>query len=154
MREPFLEQLKRIDPAWWGAAAAVAGAGAVVVPSHRVLAAVAGGGLVLYLAWSRLPCCQKCADASTGQAKPADAAPKASIAVGESSPLAPPQPNVYTPAEEPVIPVYEVQQAPIERFATVRMAADGTNPYLSTPKADTSSNERQGAVDYLSMSRG
>lgn len=70
--DSFVDKLQRIEPTWWGAAAAVAGAGAVVVPSHRVIAAAVGGGLVLWLAWRKLPCCAACA----GAAPQATAAPQ------------------------------------------------------------------------------
>lgn len=47
MRLPEWHDITELEPAWYGAAAAVAGALAVLVPGHRLLAGAAGGVAVL-----------------------------------------------------------------------------------------------------------
>ena len=62
-------QLEQIGPQWWGAIAGAAAAGAVIVPSHRIIAGLAAGAAVAWLALGRpmptkAPCCASCADHS------------------------------------------------------------------------------------------
>lgn len=71
-----LHAFTELEPAWYGAAAAVAGALAVLVPGHRLAAGAAGGIVVLLIAVARRkPCCAACAGTSTSSSSATDADP-------------------------------------------------------------------------------
>lgn len=69
----YFTNLQNIGPQWWGAIAGAAGAGAIVVPSHRIVAALAAGSLVAWLALgmpgvgtkAAAACCDDCAHGSS-----------------------------------------------------------------------------------------
>lgn len=78
-----LSRIEDISPTWWGAIAGAVAAGAVAVPTHRVLAGAALGGAVLWLALRRLaPCCQSCAEGKGCEGAPLDDAPAAAAFAG------------------------------------------------------------------------
>jgi hypothetical protein len=81
----IVDKLKRMSPAWYGAAAGAAVAGATLFPDARLFSGLFGAGAVLALGLYVTPCCDSCADAAaatdTSHASSQDApAPAASSA--------------------------------------------------------------------------
>jgi hypothetical protein len=63
MLDALPARLRSLSPGWWSAVAGAAGAGAIIVPAHRVVAALVGGGTMLAIAlWQEKPCCASCAE--------------------------------------------------------------------------------------------
>lgn len=56
-----LHKVERLSPGWVSAVFGAAGAGALLVPNHRVLAGAALGAGVLLFALYMTPCCSGCA---------------------------------------------------------------------------------------------
>jgi hypothetical protein len=73
----IVDKLKRMSPAWYGAAAGAAVAGATLFPDARLFSGLLGAGAVLALGLYVTPCCDSCADAAAdaSHATPQDAAP-------------------------------------------------------------------------------
>lgn len=64
----IVNKTKSLSPSWLGAIAAGAGAAAAIVPGNRVLAALAGGGIVWAIAvFGNKACCAGCADKPVDQ---------------------------------------------------------------------------------------
>ena len=55
------DRLLKISPNWWGAIASVAAAGAILVPTRRIVADAVAGLALLALAYYKTPCCAGCA---------------------------------------------------------------------------------------------
>lgn len=70
----YIDKIKKLDVAWYGAAAGAAAAGAALVPNHRIFAGIVGGALVLAIGVWRSPCCAGCAEATSSPA-PAEGKP-------------------------------------------------------------------------------
>lgn len=59
----YFDVVTHLHPEWYAAAAGAAGAGALLMPNHRLLAGGLGAALVLALAIKQhAPCCQECAE--------------------------------------------------------------------------------------------
>jgi hypothetical protein len=62
------DSLRKLPPAWWGAIAGAAVAGATLFPSARLLGGLGAAGLVLYVAHkATAPCCADCAGVEASQ---------------------------------------------------------------------------------------
>jgi hypothetical protein len=62
---PDFHRITNVSPAWWGAVAGAATAGAVLFPEHRLLGGALVGGAMLVIALYKTPCCAGCGAASS-----------------------------------------------------------------------------------------
>lgn len=71
----YVHDVQELSPAWWTAIGGAAVAGAVLVPTHRVVAGLVAGAALVALALARMPrkaCCAACAGGA-GASAPAPA---------------------------------------------------------------------------------